>query len=1038
VPTCGACGRESPDGFAFCPACGAPLGAQPATERRKLATLVFCDVTGSTALGERVDAESVRELMFRYFHSMRDALERHGGTVEKFVGDAVLAVFGVPVAHEDDALRAVRAAWEMQERIAGLNVELEQRLGVRIALRIGVHSGEVVAGDASSRETFVTGDAVNTAARLEQAAQPGEVLVGEPTYRLVRDAVVVEPVDAVAAKGKAEPVPAYRLLGVTAGAAGRARRLEADLVGRERELELLLDAWRSVSTLGRCRLVTVVGEPGVGKSRLARELLERAPGAHVLAGRCLPYGEGITWWPLAEIVREAAAIRDEHGRGEARERVLALVEGDPDGIAVAAAVGRAVGLDEGAATAEEVTWAFRRLLAALARRRPVIVVVDDLQWAEAPLLDLLEQLAEAVDDAPLLALCLGRPELLERGFDPPGVIALEPLTRAAAAIHARALVAGADLPSEVADRVLATAGGNPFFAEELVAMLDDDPLAAMPASVHQLLGERLDRLPDSERESLECGAVEGEAFHRGAAAALAGRPVDQDLSRLAERAFVRPAQAQFVDEAAFRFRHLLVRDAAYRATAKRVRARLHERFADWLERAAADRLQEFEEILGYHLEQAHRYLAELGPAEAGLAARAARYLAAAGRRAAERGEAPAAASLLGRAADLLDQEDPERLELLLDRSIAFTKAGDSAAAEPGFVEVSSDAERLGRPALGVRAAVEREFARLFAADLGVEIEAVAVRVEEAAGELDRLGDAAGAARALGHATAAWTMAGRLQRAERVGRRALALTEAAPGHDRDRADILEWLSLALYDSPTPAQEYAEITSEILQRGRRSRSFAWFGCLAEAVELGPAGELERARARVREGKQIATELGLQVHAACTSLQLAHAELLGGELLESEAELRAAVPELERLGALNPLASVCAFLGLVVQARGDSDEAERWLARARELASPDDAEVAIFVPVARTRAAVGRDDADAAVAFGLEALAAAESVERVLLRTEALTAYADALECVGRGGEARAYLEEAFELYERKGYAVAAERTRARLAATAPARD
>ncbi|HEU0337564.1 MAG TPA: AAA family ATPase [Gaiellaceae bacterium] len=1037
MPTCGACGRESPDGFAFCPACGAPLGARPAPERRKLATLVFCDVSGSTALGERVDAESVRELMFRYFHSMRDALERHGGTVEKFVGDAVLAVFGVPVAHEDDALRAVRAAWEMQERMGVLNEELERRLGVRIALRIGVHTGEVVAGDASSRETFVTGDAVNTAARLEQAAQPGEVLVGEPTFRLVRDAVMVEPVDAVAARGKAEPVPAYRLLGVAAGAAGRERRLEAELVGRERELELLLDAWRSVRTLGGCRLVTLVGEPGVGKSRLARELLERAPGAHVLTGRCLPYGEGITWWPLAEIVREAAAIRDEHGRDEARERVLALVEDDPDGIAVAAAVGRAVGVDEGAATAEEVAWAFRRLLAALARRRPVIVVVDDLQWAEAPLLDLLGQLAEAVDDGPLLALCLGRPELLERSFDPPGVIALEPLTQAAAKIHARALVAGADLPSEVADRVLATAGGNPFFAEELVAMLRDDPLAAMPATVHQLLGERLDRLPDSERESLECGAVEGEAFHRGAAAALAGRPVDEDLSRLAERAFVRPAQARFVDEAAFSFRHLLVRDAAYRATAKRVRARLHERFADWLERAAADRLQEFEEILGYHLEQAHRYLAELGPAEPSLAARAARHLAAAGRRAAERGEAPAAASLLGRAADLLDHDDPDRLEILLDRSIALAKAGDMAAAEPGLLEVARKAERLGRPGLGVLAAVEREFARLFAADLGVEIEAFAARAEEAAAELDRLGDRGGAARALARATAAWTQAGRLSRAERAGRRALELMPALGG-DRDRADVLEWLSLALYDGPTPPSEYEEITAEVVRRSGESRSFAWFGRLFDAVARGPTGELELARARVREGKQIAIELGLQVNAACTSLQLAHAELLGGELLESEAELRAAVPALERFGALNPLASVAAYLGLVVQARGDSEEAERWLARARELASPEDAEVEIFVPASRARAAVARGDADAAVAFGRQALAAADGVERVLLRTEALTAHADALECAGRGGEARAYLQEAFELYERKGYAVAAERTRARLEATAPARD
>jgi hypothetical protein len=911
---------------------------------------------------------------------------------------------------------------------------LERRLGVRLAVRIGVYSGEVVAGDSSSRETFVSGDAVNTAARLEQAASPGEVLLGEPTVRLVREAVVVEAVAPVRARGKSELVPAYRLLGVGGAGAARSRRLDAPLVGRERELDALLAAWDEAAAGRGCRLVTLVGEPGVGKSRLARELVDRARGARVLSGRCLSYGEGITWWPLAEIVREAAGIHDEQSSAKARGRLDALLAADADGPAAAAAVARAVGLEEGAATSEEVLWAFRRLLRGLAAEQPTVLAVDDIQWAEPPLLDLLSSLPQALAATPLLVLCLARPELLERAPQW-GATVLEPLPAAAAEEHARALVEAAELPAQLAERVLATAGGNPFFAEELVEMLRDDPLASMPASVHQLLGERLDRLPAAERETLECGAVEGEAFHRGAAAALAGRVVDDDLSQLAGRAFVRPAPAQFVDEAAFRFRHLLLRDAAYRATAKRLRARLHERFADWLERAAADRLQEVEEILGYHLEQAHRYLAELGPVEPGVAARAARHLAAAGRRAAERGEAPAAAGLLGRASDLLERDDAARLEILLDRSIALAKAGEMAAVEPGLVEVEREAGRLGRPALGVRAAVEREFARLFAADLGVEIEAFAARAETAAEELALLQDPGGSARALALATAAWTQAGRLARAERAGRRALELMPAAGG-DRDRADVLEWLSLALYDSPIPPSAYADIAAEVERRSRSSRSFAWFSPLFEAVSRGPHGELGLARARVAEGKRVASELGLHVNAACTSMQLAHAELLGGELLESERELRAAVPVLEGFGALNPLASVAAYLGLVVQARGDSEEAERWLERARELASPEDAEVEIFVPASRARAAAARGDAEAAVAFGLQALAATAGVERVLLRTEALTAYADALECAGRAGEARAYLGEALELYERKQYTVAAERTRARLAAFAAA--
>jgi tetratricopeptide (TPR) repeat protein len=959
---------------------------------------------------------------------MREALESHGGTVEKFIGDAVEAVFGVPVAHEDDALRAVRSAWEMRERVAVLNEELERRFDVRIGVRIGVMSGEVVAGDSSSRQTIVTGDAVNTAARLEQAAGSGEVLLGEPTYRLVRDAVQVEPVEPVAAKGKAQPVPAYRLVGVSGRPRGRGAGVGSLFFGREPELDELLRAWHAVSATGGCRCVTVVGEPGVGKSRLARELVERAGAETVLTGRCLSYGDGITWWPLAEVVREAAGISDEHGSADARSRLDALVAADGEAAAVAVAIARAIGLEPGAASVEEVQWAFRRLLAILSRPR-AILVVDDLQWAEAPFAELVDSLPKSIRDAPLLVVCLARPELLERGAAPPNLLRLEPLKRAAAETQAARLITEAGLSADLAERVSRTAGGNPFFAEEIVAMLRDDPLASMPATVHQLLGDRLDRLQAAERGTLECAAIEGEVFHRGAVTALAGRGVSDDLQRLSERDFVRPARAQFVDERAFRFRHLLVRDAVYGATTKRLRATLHARFAEWLTGMAGTRLAEVEEIVGYHFEQAQRYLSELGPGGPRFGVRAAGHLAAAGRRAAERGEATVAASLLGRAADLLDRDDPARLELVLDRSIALEKAGDSAVADPGLLEVAADADRLGRPALRVKAALERDFARLRAADQGLETLAFAQRAEAAASELGRLGDVGGEARALTLATAGWTQAGRGLRAEETGRRALRLADAA-GRDRDRADTLEWLSLALSDGPAPLAEFQEIVDELVRRGRESRSFEWLACLSEAEVLGPRGEVDLARDRVRHGRSVALELGLEVNAACASMQLAHAELLGGEVLESEQELRAAAADLERLGALNPLASVAAYLGLVLQTQGEHEEAETWAARAQELAAADDAEVAIFAAATHARAAVARGDAERAVESGQQALAAAEGVERVLLRTEALTACADALLCVGRHDEALAHLETALRLYERKGYVVAAKRTRRRL--------
>ena len=306
--TCANCGRESPEDFAFCPACAAPLAPSAPQELRKTVTVVFCDVTGSTAMGERLDPESLRRVMSRYFAEMRAALERHGGTVEKFIGDAVMAVFGVPAIHEDDALRAVRAAAEMREALRVLNKELERDHGVSLVVRIGVNTGEVVAGDRS--DSLVTGDAVNVAARLEQAAEPGTVLIGEETFRLVRDAVAVEPIPPFEVKGKSEPLVAFRVVEVTAGVAGLARRLDSPMVGREREFARLRQTFEAAIADRSCQLFTILGTPGVGKSRLVGEFLGSLGAATVLRGRCLPYGEGITFFPVGEVVKEAAGLED--------------------------------------------------------------------------------------------------------------------------------------------------------------------------------------------------------------------------------------------------------------------------------------------------------------------------------------------------------------------------------------------------------------------------------------------------------------------------------------------------------------------------------------------------------------------------------------------------------------------------------------------------------------------------------------------------------------------------------------------------------
>src|SRR5262245_22163219 len=429
VLTCANCGRESPDDFVFCPNCAAPLTSPGQEEVRKTVTVVFCDVTGSTAMGERLDPESLRRVMSRYFAEMRAALERHGGTVEKFIGDAVMAVFGVPAIHEDDALRAVRAAAEMRQALDALNKELERDHGVSLAARIGVNTGEVVAGEGS--DTLVTGDAVNVAARLEQAAEPGTVLIGEETLRLVRDAVVAEPIPPLELKGKAEPLAAFRLVEVMAGAAGLERRLDSPMVGRERELTRLRQAFEAAVADRSCQLFTVLGTPGVGKSRLVEEFLGSIGDATVLRGRCLPYGDGITFYPVGEVVKEAAGLEDFDPPDELEREVCAVLGDDGPACSTLAQLFAASQHDS---SAEETFWAVRTFLEAAARSAPLAVVFDDIHWGEPTFLDLIEHITDWAREAPILVLCLARPELLDARADWGGgkfnatTVLLEPLS----------------------------------------------------------------------------------------------------------------------------------------------------------------------------------------------------------------------------------------------------------------------------------------------------------------------------------------------------------------------------------------------------------------------------------------------------------------------------------------------------------------------------------------------------------------------------------------------------------------------------------
>jgi class 3 adenylate cyclase len=699
-------------------------GAPPPQGARKVVTIVFCDLRDSTSLGERLDPESLRQVVTRYFGAMSEALAHHGGTIEKFIGDAVMAVFGIPTAREDDALRALRAAVGMREALRELNEQLELRWGVRLEARTGVNTGEVIAGDPSRGQGFVSGDAVNVAARLEQAAGPDEILIGEHTLELVRDAVRAEALPPLDLKGKSEPVPAFRLVDIADSGALRDPRHNSPLVGRERELAVLGQAFSRALAGRTCELVTVTGPAGIGKSRLAQDFAHSLGAqARVVAGRCLSYGEGLTFWPLREVVEELAGTDDSESTEEAQAKIASLLPADDDTASIVERVAGALSLSDAAAPPAETFWAVRKLLEAAAGERPLVILFEDIHWAEPTFLDLIEHLAKTTRGVPILIVAAARADLFDVrpdfAGDMPGAVRIElgPLSGAESRTLLEHLIGDAGVAAELSERVFAGADGNPLFVEELVRMLVDErhierdeagvssvrelSAVAVPPTIHALLAARLDRLDPGERAVVEAAAVVGESFGGGALLELNRSDdrseLDRHLSALVRKQLIEADGGRFAGEDTFSFRHILLRDVAYGGILKGLRADLHARFADWLEREAGERASEHEEILGYHLERAYRYLTDLGPLdERGreLAGRAAALLGSSGGRALARGDIRPAVSLLERSVALLAEDDPARRDLTLKLGIALAETGQLTRAD-ALLYARIEAERQG-------------------------------------------------------------------------------------------------------------------------------------------------------------------------------------------------------------------------------------------------------------------------------------------------------------------------------------------------------
>jgi class 3 adenylate cyclase/tetratricopeptide (TPR) repeat protein len=966
-------------------------------------TVLFCDVTGSTELGEQLDPEALRTLLARYFDRMKGIVERHGGTVEKFIGDAVMAVFGIPVAHEDDALRALRAAVEMRDAFPALGCEG----------RIGVTTGEVVTGTA---ERLATGDAVNVAARLEQAAAPGEILVGDATFRLARDAVDVESVPPLQLKGKSEAVAAHRLLAVH-GDEPFARKLDTQMVGRATELGRLRDAFEQAVRNRSCQLFTVLGPAGIGKSRLILEFLTEGDQALVVRGRCLPYGEGITYWPVVEVAKQLPPIAFEGAGGET---IAALLRDEPL-----------------ATSREELAWAFRTLLEATAVERPLVCVFDDIQWGEETFLDLVEHIADLARDAPILLLCIARPELLDRrpawagGKVNATTLLLEPLRPE----ETDALIARLGrMTPELAARIREAAEGNPLFVEQMVALVEESgngPIT-IPPTIQALLAARLDQLDRPERTLLERGSVEGRVFHRRAVEALAP---DEDgvvarLTTLVRKELVRPDKPTFRDDEAYRFRHLLIRDAAYEALPKAVRADLHERFAEWLE--PHDELVELDELLGYHLEQASLYRRQLGlDAESGgsLAERAAHHRATAGRRALVRSDAPAARRLLERAALLLPDDSAERLQLLPPLGSLLVELGQWDEATAVLSEASATAERIGDRRAAAEAAVGMTFVELHR-EPGTSHASVRAELEAAVAVFEELDDQAGLARALGMAAKVHIWSGQNMRGIEELERAVQHAREA-GDQAAELESLAVIATALLYGPVPVPEALERMGAIEHRTEGARGLSASVFRNRAGLEAMRGDFDQARALIAAADEIVRELGLETLRAAGVLRRAgEIELLAGDVAAAERLLREASEILERDGDWGHFASVAPMWASVLLAQGHVEQATRPLERAAEAVIEDDLEGQVLLHRARAKLATVRGEAAEAEQFAREAVTRAAGSDELNGHALALVDHADALELLGRHEEAARALRDALSLFERKGNIVAAELVRGRL--------
>ena len=1025
-----------------------PVPVSVSREARKTVTAVFFAITTASKQGERLDPEALRHITAQAFDELQDAVERHGGTVEAITAAGLSAIFGLPIVHEDDALRALRAADEARTRLTQIAVQLADTHPARLAVTVGVSTGEVMAGGRTSPQPRATGEPLMASSRLAQAGDAGDIVVDEATRRVARHAAIVEP----AAIGSES---AFRVVELELGNDGRqaSGRFDSEMVGRERERRRLLDAFEQATSDRSCQLFTILGPAGVGKSRLVREFLRDVNAkATVATGRCLPYGEGITYWPIVEVVKDLAGLDDADTPDQSRLRLAALLEGIDEQDTLVQRLAETIGSSTAVAAVDESSRAVRTLFAAVASQRSLVIVFDDIHWGETTFLDLVEEIAEQSRDAPLLLLCMARPELIDTR---PGwgggklnatSVLLEPLSDSECARLIENLVGETELATEVQSRIADAAEGNPLFVEEMFSMLVEDGLLVqedgrwaatrdlgrvpVPPTIQALLAARLDQLDPEERATIEAAAVEGQVFHQGSIATLApaAASVSVSLEALVRMELVRPGPPVFSGERAFRFRHLLIRDAAYEAIPKQARAGLHEQHVRWLEAKAGERSGEYDEIIGYHLEQAFTYHAVLGTLDGdsgALGRRAAERLGTAGRRAFLRSDALAGVNLISRAVAMLSPADPLRVDLVPNVR-AVQGMADLTWADRVLTEAVEAAATSGDRRLAAHALVQRGFLRLFS---GAEVtpRGLIDVSKRAIAAFDEFHDELGLARAWRLVAQAHYLDRDMQSCAEASERALEHVRRADDRFEEQ-EIIEWLVIALLLGPAPAPDairrFEGLLDEIGDDALLQAEV--LGALAPLVAM--QGRHAEADDIIARGRVIMDEAGAWVWIVFFWRGFVH--LWRGDAPMAEQELRPAYETLKRIGEQSHLSSLAHALATALYLQGRYADAEQLTQECEAVSRPNDVHSQILWRSTRAKALARQNELDDGLRLAHEAVALAQDSDFLPAHADALADLAEVLRLAGRGDEARSALEEAIVLYDKKGNLLASAAARASL--------